>query len=712
MGSDCPLSSPPAPQSSGEHHLYQYGALRAPRFTVAINTGRTPDSARANMSSKKRSRTGGPSVSKKLKPAEGTKSINTKKSRSDNDDNVANKPHPKVLEAEKPRKKRLLSVQETCDLIAELSESILEDPDKAFASTDPSLFGAVALSGRPGEDNDDDNDENDNKPRRGPSKMQQLLMLAGRQDTASEQYTAQLAITSLLLIFKDILPAYRIRVPTAQEMAVKVSKETKRVWDQERGLLHNYQQYLKLLEKTWARQQQQQHQQGDDRAASSAVSLTAMLSLAELLKAAFHFNFRSNLITAVVRQMNHKSQHAVREACCRAVETVFAKDTQGEVALEVARQVAKLCRDCRFRGVHPDVLRTFLHLPLRVHVDEAQAAKLATAANAKKRRRDKETASIEAELKEGKATVDKIVLARCQSDTLQTVTLTYFRVLKSENPAHVEALLPPALEGLAKFAHLINIDTVMDLLGVLKELLRKVETLALGAALNCILTAFQTLQGPGKEMKIDPKEYIVPLYSQLPRLTTEAHSRQHTDLVMQCLNIALIQRREYSTVRVAAFFKQILTTALHTPPETAVPLLALARQLIQRYTSVEQMLENEQDVITSGEYTPVVEDPEHAKPFATSAWELAMLQFHVHSTVAHQAASAAQAAMLQLPAEGPERLRSRLLCDKEEVFISFQRSKKKHPLQAKASTSSDSKKVRNQIRFVTPRTRECSIKAN
>ena len=115
-----------------------------------------------------------------------------------------------------------------------------------------------------------------------------------------------------------------------------------------------------------------------------------------------------------------------------AIAFVFSTDAQGDVALEAARQVAKLIRDWAFR-VHPDLLRTFSALPLRVHVDvdEAMVAELASQANAKRRKRDRETAEIEAELREGKATVNKIVLARRQSDTLQAVTLTYFRVLKS-----------------------------------------------------------------------------------------------------------------------------------------------------------------------------------------------------------------------------------------------------------------------------------------
>lgn len=586
-----------------------------------------------------------------------------------------------------PLAKQKLTYQETCDLIADLSESILEDPERAFSSTEINEGEARQF----GED-----ETVKKKSKRGASKMQQLLTLANQQATDSEQYTAQLAIMSLLAIFKDILPAYRIRVPTAQEMAVKVSKETKKMWDHESALLHQYQQYLKLLEKTWEKQ-------------NSTVSVTALMSLAELLKTAFHFNFRSNLLTAVVRQMNNSKSEPVRKACCESIEFVFENDAQGEVAMEAARQVAKLVKDRGFK-VHPAVLRTFLALPLRVHVDEAVAAKLASQANAKKRKRDKETAEIEAELREGKATVDKIILARSQSDTLQLVTLTYFRVLKSDNltASHIEELLPPALEGLAKFAHLINIDTVMDLLGVLRDLLGKVDTLPVDAALNCILTAFQTLQGPGKEMKIDQKEYILPLYRQLPRLCSAENNIRHTDIMIQCLTAAFVKRREYSTVRVAAFFKQILTTSMHTPPHTAIPLIAFARQLIQRYPSAEQMLENEQDVITEGEYTPDVEDPEHCNPFATSAWELATLKFHVHTGIATQAIAAASSKMLNLPGESPEKLRAASLREMDELYISFRRIKKKHPLHFKQSESTEKQK-RNQIRFITPRAHSCLL---
>jgi nucleolar complex protein 3 len=593
-------------------------------------------------------------------------------------------------------------VTATCDAIAELCESILEDPHHAFSSAN--------------------DDEASKKQRTNVSKMDQLFRYASRvtqtghgtkiEASSASCHVAQLALLSLVAIYKDILPSYRIRVPTEQEMAVKVSKEVQQLWNYERTLLQHYQQFLMLLEKTWEQHHRSSNAMEADRRlqeSRASLAVSAILCLAELLKSAFHFNFRSNLLTAVIRQMNHASSDVIRQACCQAIEYIFIHDAQGEVTLEAARQVAKLMKDRAYK-VQVDVLRTFSAIPLRVHADEAVAAQLASQAQSKKRKADRELAAIEEEMKEGHTTVDKMVLARCQSDTLQAVILTYFRILKSENLSakHVQELLPGTLEGLAKFAHLINIDTVVDLLGVLRDLLKKIDALPVDAALNCILTAFQTLQGPGKEMKIDPKEYIMPLYNQIPRICSVAASEKYTDLLLQCLTMAFIKRREYSNVRVAAFVKRMLSAALHTPPHTSVPLLALVRQFLQRYPNAEQLLENESDVITEGQYLPEVDDPEHANPFATSGWELAALQFHYHGDVVAQASAAATAKLLSLPAEQPEKLRSIALRNMEDLYIPFVRIQKRHPLYVKVS-SNEKQKKRNQVRFITPRTQTCNL---
>ena len=717
---------------------------------------------------------------------------------------------------------QMLNVNDTCDLIAALCESILENPDSAFVSSTTAFTTTTTSNVSKNNNNNNMNNNNNSSSsskKKGPSKMRQLLDLATlhrrcrhhhhhhhdndddsntNNPTASSsggsgngdgsccrccsscEYISQLAIVSLLAVFQDILPAYRIRIPTTQEMAIRVSKDTKRLWDYEKQLLHHYQQYLQLLEKTWneyrdlankmkkkgnknsnataeaapaPKQQQQQQQQ------PTTLQTTCMLALCELLKKAYFFNFRSNLLTAVVQNMTCAIPQ-VRQACCQTIETVFHSDAQGQFALEAARQVAKVLIPKKHTNKVMDdpaissssssitcILQTFLALPLRVHADEAMAAQImASKRKAKKRkeRKNQDTAAaaaaaIEDELRESQAAVDPIVLAKSQAETLQTITLVYFRILKNSTTSSssstgdgssssssnkhkntvMQALLPAALEGLAKFAHLINIDTVMDLLAVLKDLLQDVNTLPLDAALSCVLTAFQTLQGPGKELKIDVKEYILPLYNQLPRLCSDAWRVQNndsgntnnnnnqtttTDLALKCLDLALIQRREYSTVRVAAFFKQMLTVALHTPSHTSVPLLALARQLFLRYPTIQQLVENEQDVITSGEYDPTVQDPEHSNPYATSAWELSLARFHWETAVSQQADGVANLKQLQLPMENPDRLRKQIRQNDDELVINFVRMKKKHPLEPKQQPDEEgAKKRRRQVRFVTPR---------
>lgn len=572
-----------------------------------------------------------------------------------------------------------MSTEEKCDSIAELSEKILEEPMGAFKEERKKIASV-------------DGTENGGSMRV-PSKVQRLLDLARPHKNGGEEYIASLAAMSLLAVFKDVLPSYRLRMPTDVERAGKISKETKQLWDYERALLTFYQQYLQILEKAW--------ENGSPKGKPpSRFAITGIMSLCELLKSAYHFNFRSNVLGMVVRQMNNRECDQVSEACCKAVEYLFEKDAQGEVAMEAARQVAKLIKD--YKGIiRPEVVQTLVKLPLRVHLDEAQAAKIATEANKKKRKRDKELAEIESELKEGSGSVDKILLARCQSETLQAVILTYFRILKSTDPAIRRDLLPSALSGLAKFAHLINMDTVVDLLDVLKQLLVKVDELPLEAALNCVLTAFQTLQGPGKEMQIDVKEYVTPLYSQIARLGTEGNSRANTNIALQCLTSAFIKRREYSTLRIAAFLKQILTVAMHAPEYTSVPLIALARQILQRYPSAHQILESESDVVTSGQYTPDVNDPEYSNPFSTSAWEIANLKFHIHPRIQDQAQSAGALKLLQMPAETPSRLLNELQEDANEVYIKFRYVNKRHPLLGKDG--------RQQVRFITPTKKEVTL---
>lgn len=76
----------------------------------------------------------------------------------------------------------------------------------------------------------------------GPGGKQQTRMQrALSQLNDGDKAVQQLAILSVLAVFKDILPSYRIRLPTEKELSQKVSKDVKRVREYERAMLASYQ---------------------------------------------------------------------------------------------------------------------------------------------------------------------------------------------------------------------------------------------------------------------------------------------------------------------------------------------------------------------------------------------------------------------------------------------------------------------------------------
>lgn len=689
--------------------------------------------------------------------------------------------------------------QRRIDLIADLSESILEDPISAMISSRADVIGGGGGGGGGNEEGEDGGGAKKAAMyRKTPSRMSKLLELATLSDNGHDAHAARLGLLSLLAIFQDILPAYRIRLPTEAELGVRVSKETKATWDHERRLLQSYQRFLQLLERTWEEgrfgrrwaapeEDGRKGKRGGKNDAGggggggppTTLAATAILALSSLLRTCYNFNFRTNLLRVVVRQANRRSSGEVRSACCDALSAMFASDVAGDSSLEAVRMMSRMIKE---RGsssgsaMHPDALNTWLSLPLRVHEDEAAAARLASAAKArlaKKSQAARDGLEIEREMRDGEATVDRIEVAKNQADTLHAITLAYFRVLKSVSSGVVRRegedgddaatvggdgtkasgdrstsppelpLLPCALRGLAKFSHLIHLDAVVDLLAVLRDLLKSASSLPPDVAINCILCALKTLRGPGREaLPVDPKEYLIPLYNILPRLGAATMAAGHggdgddrgaavatvsgsgggdgtIEAAIQCLDHAFLHRRELSTSRLAAFVKRLVTASLHCPPQSSVPLLACARQISSRYSNSSsskliRMLENEEDVVAEGVFAPDAEDPEHSNAHATSLWELALMKYAVHPAVAEQSSMMAEGRTLKLPAESPCRIWASMCRDVREGYIpSNGVAWKRHPLDNTKEAEEvvdgsrwkrrQQRRNRDQIRFITPR---------
>ncbi|KIY50892.1 nucleolar complex-associated protein 3 [Fistulina hepatica ATCC 64428] len=492
----------------------------------------------------------------------------------------------------------------------------------------------------------------------------------------------RLSILSQLAVFKDIVPGYRIRELTEKEKAEKVSQQVARTREWEQGLVGVYQSYLQLLEA--------------ELKARSELAQDALRCMCTLLQAVTHFNFRTNLMNCVVTWLSKKSWDSASDLCLDTIIKVFRADLTGEASLELVRLLNRMIKEKHF-NIHPNVLSCLLHLRLMrelgIRASESQVDKEAPAKTmskgrsaarrakgrrteqphlSKKARKElKEKEEIQKEYREAEADVDKEERASRQTETLKLLFVIYFRILKNPEPT---PLLPAALRGVAKFAHMVNIDFFRDLMQVLKDLMaredddednpvldgsRERAISAVHLRLLCVVTAFELLSGQGEALNIDLTAFLCRLYSlimplslmpdidaQLPP-SRDLRRASIADMLFRALDIAFQPRGSGSTgsERSAAFAKRLLTAALNWPPAVVVRTLDfIEKRLIAKQPKLLAMLLSDDDddgggggggrALSSGTYRPDIDDPDLANPFATSFWEVRQLATsHWHADV-------------------------------------------------------------------------------
>ncbi|XP_054687323.1 nucleolar complex protein 3 homolog isoform X2 [Grus americana] len=463
-------------------------------------------------------------------------------------------------------------------------------------------------------------------------KLKELRAMLMEQDPNVAVIVRKLVMVSLMEIFKDIVPSYKIRPLTEAEKATKVKKETQKLREFEEGLVSQYKFYLENLEQTIKDWKQRKLKK------SNVISLKAYKGLAEiavkclceLLVALPHFNFHNNIIVLIVPLMNDASK-TISELCCEAVKKLFKQDKLGYASLGVVKVISGLVKGRNY-DVRPEVLKVFLHLRIKeveLQKDSEDIAPKKKFMTYKEKRKNlsrmqrkwrKAEEKLERELLEAEASESKEKKLKLHTETLNIVFVTYFRILKK---AQKSPLLPAVLEGLAKFAHLINVEFFDDLLIVLHSLIASGD-LSYRESLHCILSAFHILSGQGDVLNIDPMKFYTHLYKTLFSL--------HAGIVLQCLDVMFAKRRkQVSQQRALAFLKRLSTLALHVLPNSSVGLLATNRVLMQTFPKMDLLLDN--DSQGSGVYLPELDEPEHCNAQNTALWELHLLQRHYHPTV-------------------------------------------------------------------------------
>lgn len=282
----------------------------------------------------------------------------------------------------------------------------------------------------------------------------------------------KLALAAMAAVYKDVIPGYRIRALGDADKMAKVSKDVRKLRDFEQSLLSGYQNYvqqLSLLTKP--------KQAGPDGLKSVSVGCAC-----SLLLAVPHFNCRAELLKNVVRQLAKRQPSKEFVKARETIEEVFRNDDDGVVSMEAVSMMSKMMKARDF-NIHESVLDTFLHLRLlselsakgsRDRVDKAEEAPAGGKTpkqkkefrTKKERKLLREQNAVAKDMKEADALASHEQRDKMQSETLKSVFGVYFRILKLRSPHLIGAVL----EGLAKYAHLINQDFFGDLLEVLREL--------------------------------------------------------------------------------------------------------------------------------------------------------------------------------------------------------------------------------------------------
>ncbi len=499
----------------------------------------------------------------------------------------------------------------------------------------------------------------------------------------------KLALATQLAVYKDVVPGYRIRPLGDLDSSEKVSKEVRKLRSFEQALITNYQNYTKELAKN-------AKASGDSSSEVRASIATVAISCAcTLLLAIPHFNFRSELINILVDKLSARNRDSDFIKCLETLQELFREDDDGNPSLDGVTQLSKLIKACDYR-VDESVLNTFLHLRLlselssrcsRTRIDEptstdSKRPRFKKEFRTKKHRKLlKERKAVEEEFKEADAIVSREERDRLQAETLKVVFITYFRILKTRVPNLTGAVL----EGLTRYAHLINQDFFGDLLETLKDLISNAsladptdeaeDTLdapekpssqqdPLRSTLLSTTTAFALLEGQdaarsASALHLDLTFFTTKLYKSLyafalnPDLELSSKSLRlpdphasfphaifqpittHNKVNFKTLSVLLLRAlssillpRSVPPLRVAAFVKQLNICSLQLPEKSAQAVLMLLHQVMKIHGRKVAALWNTEERKGDGVFDALRGDVEGSNPFASTVWEGELLRCH------------------------------------------------------------------------------------
>ncbi|CAF3384604.1 unnamed protein product [Rotaria socialis] len=483
------------------------------------------------------------------------------------------------------------------------------------------------------------------------SNLKQLRLLLNLGDPLISMTVRKLTMLSLVELFRDIVPGYRIRSLKEQTKddneeiknskkekyshKENLSKDVKVIRHFEQTLLKHYQHFLHFLEQCAKKSLPENHLAKNKHKQLKTIPASklnlghlAIQCLCKLLTHLHNFNFRTNLLNVVVQFMA-SSDLAVREECCSCIASLLHDDRAGELSLEVVRFVTRLLKT-RSYAVEPCVLNVFLSLNIReISPIEEKKIEKATKPDYRAQKLSRRDRRQHKEKQELNKLLENKTLANRQDHRIkinrqivELIFLNYFRLLKRRLNLR---LMPSVCEGLAKFANLINIEYMDDLIACYYDELSSEKTgLNQRAKFHCLITVFSILNRQQVLIHIDPQRFYALFYS----LLLPCPSDTDIDLVVKLIQMMLLDRyKQLSKNKLLAFVKRLLTMVLHLQSSKSVSaILVMIKALLTISPLVTEQLYDNEFSGSGIRYLWDLDDPEYCNSQNATLYELILLK--------------------------------------------------------------------------------------
>ncbi|VDP38378.1 unnamed protein product [Schistosoma margrebowiei] len=412
-----------------------------------------------------------------------------------------------------------------------------------------------------------------------------------------------LVIASLCVVFKDVLPAYRIRPATEKEKSQPTKKETRKIWYYEEHLLLNYRKYIELLRvilrdkcldmksprlKIYSKLDWNENEK-----------LTAMRCVCQLLESHPDFNYSKELIEVLPPYLNI-TRTQVSSLIIKTLNNISVVPFiafVGQSLIKLESQSSRLC-----------------------------PVSLLQRSNVMKRKESLSSIGVYAHGVKERLSTSIVDGLHCVHTALSIISSSDASDVLTTDPTafcnHLYTILG-RIAGVG-VSNITDSDSAVSHLSSVIKAYDRSNTPAAQAVANLV----QRSKITESSNKTTCSDEITSVTASISNRISAYEMEHISDTLISCLNILLVRRKhEVSTNRILAFSKRLASAALAvSDPYCSSSLLIKLFHLLRLFPRCEILFDCDSEICSN--YKPDVNDPELCFPASACLWDLLLLKKH------------------------------------------------------------------------------------